>query len=147
MQRVSHDVSMVLYQPHHVMQLPPARSMPVMLDTSRLPSYRPSHMRRYHPYPRRLPPEHDSIWAILYTMEGAGTIGNENARVNALFTSEQGSDQNRLAQTLSVALYGFALPTDRSSLTYLILDLAFVLRAARSHRQTTTQGPGNVHDA
>ncbi|EGN96176.1 hypothetical protein SERLA73DRAFT_185788 [Serpula lacrymans var. lacrymans S7.3] len=101
----------------------------------RLPSYRQSHLLRYHPYPRVTP----SRQAIVNAMdEGLNNYEDfDDNPPNFCLPVLYGYDELEVALRLEAALGVMnegAIP--RRRITHLILDLAFLLQRQRFLRQT-----------
>ncbi|KAH7915064.1 hypothetical protein BJ138DRAFT_223674 [Hygrophoropsis aurantiaca] len=99
----------------------------------RLPSYRSSHMRRYHPYPRYALSQHERL---MQTEEDESQNGYERIvdvlEVNrTLWTGLRAHDEEtlNLEEALRILDDVDQLPRRRRSLSTLIIDLAlFVMR-------------------
>ncbi|OCH93434.1 hypothetical protein OBBRIDRAFT_319083 [Obba rivulosa] len=113
-------------------------------DTSRLPSYRPSHLSRYHPYPRFASPR------AMFGEDGEGTGRSSGVTVVA------GLDVNSLPAfwrrklaialfNLSTVLRGRSNQAQRLDLNEVVVDLAFAMRAARRLQQAAQASSTDPH--
>ncbi|OCH93443.1 hypothetical protein OBBRIDRAFT_832688 [Obba rivulosa] len=100
----------------------------MVLDTSRLPSYRPSHFRRYHPYAWHVPRGPRRTWNEGDAARMSGTMADENLGTGTLETMDED------LSNLSIALYAHPLRTSQLSPTELIVDLAFAVQAVRHYQ-------------
>lgn len=106
--------------------------------TLRLPSYRGSHLRRYHPYPR------SHRWPDLFLLQVAGICdcsevadgSEEGMSLDApLDSTARPSERTNALRTALITIPALARSSDghgRASLSTLIIDLALAVRRSRT---------------
>ncbi|EPS94785.1 hypothetical protein FOMPIDRAFT_1054788 [Fomitopsis schrenkii] len=109
---------------------------PLPRDTGRLPSYRESHMRRFHPYPRYELPAWQRYEHLMHTVDYRYEE-EPSMDMSSLYVIDEMDED---LENLEAALSNGAPPGKRRRrLSLLVIELALAIKQAVTSRKATSK--------